>query len=109
MLPRGDQAVVDLEKLISYVLNPDHRLGRNKARVFKSAFGLTAADADVLAAALRSAAATRPAHLEREDAYGRHFSLNFEFAFAGRTAAIRSLWVVRTGEEAPRFVSAFVL
>jgi hypothetical protein len=43
-LPNGDRAIVDLEKLRAYCLNPQHPRGRHKARVFAS-FGIREADA----------------------------------------------------------------
>ncbi|MFM9965249.1 MAG: hypothetical protein ACKV2Q_29005 [Planctomycetaceae bacterium] len=33
MLPNGDNAVVEIEKLANYCLNPEHPRDRNKARV----------------------------------------------------------------------------
>ena len=109
MLPGGDEAIVDREKLLGYVLNVDHAVGRNKARVFKAALGLTAASADVLESALRVAAGSEPASIVRDDAYGRHYAIEFALVVSNQTARVRSLWVIRVGETRPRFVSAFVL
>jgi hypothetical protein len=108
-LPNGDQAIVESEKLTRYILNEDHPRGRNQARVFRAALGLTAADAPALEAALRGAAEREDAHLERTDAYGDHFRLDFPMDHNGRVAQVRSLWVIRLGETIPRLVSAFVL
>jgi hypothetical protein len=46
-LPNGNRADLGT-KLEDYVLNPRHREGRHKARVFESALGLTLANVDVL-------------------------------------------------------------
>jgi hemerythrin-like domain-containing protein len=108
-IPKGDRAVVDMLKLTGYVLNSEHRTGRHKARVFAAALGLTANDADVLAAALRRAAEFDDAALEREDHYGVHYSIESDILFNGIRRRIRSLWTVRSGEECPRFVTAFVM
>ena len=107
-LPNGDQAIVESEKLTGYVLNPAHRTGRNKARVFASALGISAATADVLRDALLDAARTADATRERADQHGVHFAVEFVLEVSGRRARVRSLWVVRTGEGFPRLVSAFV-
>lgn len=56
-LPNAAKAVVDKAKLSSYVLNPDHPVGRNKARVFRATLGVTQDDAGLLEAALLAAAA----------------------------------------------------
>jgi hypothetical protein len=39
-LPNGDRADLGT-KLIDYVLNPEHRQGRHKARVFESSLGIS--------------------------------------------------------------------
>lgn len=102
-------AVLDPAKLYAYVLNPDHPVGRNKARVFRSVLGVTEADAAMLEAALLAAVQAQEAVLERTDAYGAHHSVEFVLNVGGRSARVRSLWIVRTDEDFPRFVSAFVM
>jgi hypothetical protein len=47
-LPNAERAVVDIAKLQDYSLNPAHDVGKHKARVFRSALGLTISDADWL-------------------------------------------------------------
>jgi hypothetical protein len=44
ILPRASEAVVPHDKLRRYALDPGHRTGADKARVFGSALGLRAAD-----------------------------------------------------------------
>jgi hypothetical protein len=108
-LPNGRLAIIDTTKLSSYVLSEEHPRGRNKARVFQAALGLTALDASVLEKALREAATFEAADVERHDAFGDHFRLDFSMTHKGRTARVRSLWTIRKGETVPRLVSAFVL
>jgi hypothetical protein len=107
-LPNAAKAVVDQAKLSGYLLNPEHPIGRNKARVFRAALGLTREDAGLLKAALLAAVADEEAVLERSNAYGAHFSVEFVINRLGRIAMVRSLWTVRADEDFPRFVSAFV-
>lgn len=107
-LPNAARGLVDSAKLSGYVLNPDHPVGRNKARVFRATLGVTQDDVDLLTTALMTAAAEGEAVLERSDAYGAHYSLEFVIDVRGRMATIRSLWIVRKDEDFPRFVSAFV-
>lgn len=108
-LPNGDRAIIDPLKLTDYVLSETHPRGRNKARVFRTALLMTAAEADVLLEALRHAAAHANAQFEREDGFGRHYRCDFDLSHKGQSATVRSLWTIRLGEDAPRFVSAFVL
>jgi hypothetical protein len=55
-LPNGEQAEISMDKLINCCLNPNHSTGKNKARVFQSALGITAENADLLYALVRQAA-----------------------------------------------------
>ncbi len=50
LLPNIAKASIDQKKLADYVLNASHPEWRHKARVFLSALGLTAADAEWLGA-----------------------------------------------------------
>lgn len=46
-LPRAARAVVPVEKLHAYALDPGHRSGRHKARVFSSVLGIEQRDWDL--------------------------------------------------------------
>lgn len=47
-LPNPNRAMVDIVKLREYCLSRTHKRGRNRARVFEAALGLTANDAELL-------------------------------------------------------------
>ncbi len=47
-VPNSEKAVVDVRKLTDYCLNPEHEIGKHKARVFESALDLTVEDAEEL-------------------------------------------------------------
>jgi hypothetical protein len=64
-LPNAERAVVDVSKLRNYCLNPEHRFGRHKARVFAASLGLTAAQADVLRSALLASRSTERRRRDR--------------------------------------------
>ena len=49
-LPNSDKAVVEIGKPLDYSLNPHHAVGKHKARVFRSALGITMEDADCASA-----------------------------------------------------------
>ena len=66
-------AIVDLKKLSGYCLNPEHLRGRHKALVFKSALGLTTADAELLKAELLKAAREKDAVFYGKDDFGDRF------------------------------------
>ena len=107
-LPRGEHAIVDMRKLVDYCLNPAHPRGRNKARVF-AANGIRESDAGALRMALQQAALRGEARPGAANVYGDRYAVDFEMIQAGRTVRIRSLWIVRAGEELPQLTSCYVL
>jgi hypothetical protein len=108
-LPNAENAIVEVRKLRDYCLSSDHPRGRHKARVFASALGLTADDAEELREALLSAALSGEADSTEEDEYGKRYVLDFEMKTDAGTVTVRSGWIVRRGEDVPRFTSCFVL
>ena len=57
-LPNGERAVVPIEKLRDYALNPAHSEGRHKATVFRAVLNFTQADATRLSEMILEAART---------------------------------------------------
>lgn len=108
-LPQSDHAVIDLRKVTDYCLSPDHEDGQHKARLFQTLLGLTINDADELIAALRHVATTEEVVLGKADKYGQRYVIDFRFTGPIGTATIRSAWMIRTNETAPRLVTCFVL
>lgn len=98
-----------MERLRTYILNPYHEEGRNKARVFRSVFGLDAETAEVLQTALMNAAPSADAEEARTDIYGRRYRIDFELIRAGRRGTIRSAWFLPADGSDPRFLSCWVL
>jgi hypothetical protein len=108
-LPNADRAVVDIRKLRDYCLDPNSPKGRNKARVFKAALGLTRADAEFLRKQLLVAAREADCQLEEADDYGRRYSLDFPLEVAARRHQVRSGWIVRHDEDFPRLTTCYVI
>jgi len=106
-LPNGEHAVVDVQKLRVYCLNPQHPRGRNKARVF-AAVGIRQEDADDLRAALLAAARNADARVGVPSPYGQRYILDFDWLRANRAVRIRSTWMVRTGENLPRLTICII-
>ena len=88
-------------------MNPQHPRGRHKARVF-ARLGFTAENASELQAALVAAAAAADAKPAASDQFGQRFVLESQIDGPRGTAIVRSTWIVRRGETAPRLTSCFV-
>lgn len=108
-LPNPERAVVDVRKLGEYCLNAEHPRGQHKARVFKSALGWTADQAEDVRRKLLEVVLYEDADFLGADDYGQLYALDFAVPNAGTVVTVRSLWIVRHGEDFPRFTSCYVL
>jgi hypothetical protein len=106
-LPNGDQAIVPLEKLLDYCLNPEHPSGKHKARVFASALGITAETVDTLQQLILIAAVEGEVVQQSLTEYGR--LLKVDWAVPGYDRIVlRTLWEITPDTPEPRLVSAFI-
>jgi cysteine synthase len=106
-LPNTDRAVVDPAKVRDYLLAAAHPVGRFKARFFIS-LGYAAEQwarlrDDILILARAGAVSS-----ETAIAYGRKFEVDGILTGpSGGSATVRSVWIIRTGEDFPRLVTVF--
>lgn len=100
---------MDVRKLRNYCLNAAHPRGQHKARVFKSALGWTADQTEDVRRRLLEAALHTDADFLCADDYGQRYALDFAVQGVGGVATVRSLWIIRHGEDFPRFASCYVL
>ncbi len=108
-LPNADYAVVDIRKLRDYCLNPMHDEGKHKARLFKSALGMTTDNAEELQEILLNAVKTHDARLGRRDEFGQRYTIDFIVEWEGKTTMIRSGWIIELGLNTPRLTSCYPL
>ena len=106
-LPNNNQALVPRTKVLDYLLSAAHPVGRHKA-VFFTRFGFTADDWSALASALMQHAADHDTAFTDESPFGTRYTVEGELDTPdGRTPIIRTVWFIETGEETPRFVTAY--
>jgi hypothetical protein len=92
------------------VLNSEHRRGRHKARVFESSLGITRENQQLLADALRKAAADSADVISMGDqGFGETFEIRFFLATDKGQATVLSGWIVRRDEDFPRLVTCFIV
>ncbi len=109
IVPNAENAFVDVRKLTDYCLNPEHEIGKHKARVFKSALDLTVENAEELRDALLYAVKTNEAEAGRFDKFGQRYTVNFEMERKAKKATVRSAWIIETDTDFPRLTTCFVL
>ncbi|MGG6296679.1 DUF6883 domain-containing protein [Leptolyngbya sp. AN02str] len=108
-LPNVDAAVIDLDKLRNYSLNPQHPRGKHKARLFAAILGLSAEDAELLQSYIRQAIQTHRAIPTLHDEYGQRFIVDFPLTHNTATATVRTAWNIRPTEPFPRLVSCYIV
>lgn len=106
-LPNLENAVVPLEKLTGYLLSTTHRDGRHKAAFFIR-FGFATENWQLLERALRQHAATHNVAREEQSPFGIRYVIEGPIeAPDGRRPMLRTVWFIDTGEDIPRFVTAY--
>lgn len=108
-MPNGERAVVEIEKLRRYCLDPIHPRGRHKGRVFQSALDISALEADFLRTVLLEAAVGDAASVGQSDRYGTRYTLDLQVEHGRKAATVRSHWIVRRNEDFPRLVTCYVV
>ena len=107
-LPNADSAHVPLEKLAGYCLSPESRKGKHKARVFRSALGLTSADAEWLRDEILAAVLAADAVDKGATEWGRRYTVEFAVVTEAGSATVRTAWILRSDETFPRLTSCYI-
>jgi hypothetical protein len=106
-LPHAEQGIIEETKIRDYLLSPEHPVGRFKAAFFAT-LGYQRSDWSRLSADLRQLATTEPAVPGPASPYGAKFRVRGILQGpAGRRAVLETVWLVRSGEDIPRFITAF--
>ena len=106
-VPSAELAVVDPAKVRDYRLSPEHPVGRFKAAFF-GGIGYSRQDWQILAARLLEIVASEAAAPGGQSAFGDKYEVRGTLVGpAGRSAKLVTVWIVLSGENAPRFVTAF--
>jgi hypothetical protein len=108
LLPNHASAILDLRKLADYCLSAVHPRGRHKARVFREALGISQTDAVWLREALLNGLVDGTATEIVADRFGQRWSVDIPVTRHGKQVVVRTLWIVRKDEQAPRFVTCWV-
>src|SRR5260370_32829727 len=92
--PRWRSKKPSIRKIEDYCLSPSHPRGRHKARVFREALELRQSEAAWLRDALLGAARSNEASEVGADAWGTHWRLDVTIRRHGKSAVVRTIWIV---------------
>jgi hypothetical protein len=105
-IPDAEVAVVEAEKLVDYLLNPSHPVGGPKAKWFMS-LGFSHDKPEFLAGVLLDIARQSDDYQVVETPYGVKYVVNgLLVGRDGKSAPVRTVWIVESGDEHPRHVTA---
>ena len=106
-LPNAELAFVEPAKVRDYLLSPTHPIGRFKAAVF-TALGYNQAQWELLRDDLLALAKSGALLDGQPSHYGQKFEVGGILTGpSGRSVPVRTVWIVRSADQAPRFVTAF--
>jgi hypothetical protein len=108
-LPNYEKADVPRTKVIGYLLSLNHPDGHSKARFF-ARFGFSTESWETLAEALLRHAAEHEVTRVEASPFGTRYVIEGILSTPdGRVPLIRTVWFIETGEQIPRFVTAYPL
>ncbi len=108
LLPNHKKAYIDTEKLIFYCLNPNHIVGKHKARVFQSALGITDENYHILENSILNALKECNAQFIKKTKYGEQYIVDINIEHNNKKAMIRTAWIIKYNEDYPRLTTCYV-
>ena len=103
------KAIIDPRKLTDYALNPNHPVGGNKAKVFESALGYNQSNASQLMKQIQKNLANTPTTLGKVDQYGQRYTVDMLIKGPnGKTATVRTGWIIKSDSNIPEMTTLFV-
>lgn len=93
LLPGGQQAVVEDSKLLEYILNPEHPVGRHHAMLFETLLGITRRNCEVLKEQLLRAATSVEVDAGKPSPFGQKFEMRFPVRGPLGTRPVLAVWI----------------
>jgi hypothetical protein len=106
-IPGSDRPLIEESKVADYLLSREHPVGRFKA-VFFHALGYSRENWTELLRDLSQTCRSKEASLGESTEYGQKYEVKATLRGpSGREGRVVTIWIVRRGEERPRFVTAY--
>jgi hypothetical protein len=109
ILKNARTAIIEPVKFVDYCLDPHHKDGRHKARVFKAVLGFDRTNYADLIAAIRTGIMAQEAEYLSETAHGFLWRVDRPITGPRGTATVRTGWTYEKGQDVPRLTTAYVL
>jgi hypothetical protein len=108
-LPHASEAIIPRDKVENYLLDLAHPIGGGKARFFLY-FGFRREEWEILVDAFRKHAQANRVVDSISDPDGVTYLVEGPLETpSNRTPRVRTIWLIESGEIAPRFVTAYPL
>ena len=105
-VPNATEAVIPPEKLTAYLLDLSHSVGGSKARFLRT-HGFDDDNAGLLANGLRAIVEAGDAS-ERPSPFGTKYVVAGDLPTPrGTVVQIETVWIIETGDDRPRLVTAY--
>jgi hypothetical protein len=109
ILPNYENAYIPAAKIYDYLLSSTHSIGKSKANFFRE-FGFDESNANFLEKSLLSIAQAEPVMEVKKTAFGTKYIIDgFILTPVDITVNVRTVWIIETDNDAPRFVTAHPL
>ncbi len=106
-LPNRENAFIQPQKLLGYLLSENHLVGGSKAKLLGSA-GFNKENADILEQRLLAIARLQSVKEVVNSPHGTKYIIEGEIeAPNGYLIKLRTVWIIDLGQENPRFVTAY--
>jgi len=106
-LPKADRAIIEERKLRDYLLSPSHPIGRFKAAFFRR-LGYAQENWSRLDQDLRVQHLSQDVEELGPSRHGTKYKIEGPLVGPnGESVQLVSIWIVRKGEDRPRFITAY--
>ena len=107
-LPNGDRAIVDDRKLVEYVLNAAHPVGKHHAALFERLLGIGPRQSPLLRSMLVAAAREEDATAGQQSPHGKKYEQRLTMTGSKGTRTVLAVWLVERGGDVPRLITCYV-
>ena len=107
-LPNAENAFIDDIKLTDYCLNPNHPVGKHKAKLFKNVLSITRENYYLLKNIILEEILNNPAKKTLIDKFGKRYTVNIKLDKFRKKGFLVTAWIIRNEETFPRLTSCYI-